>query len=117
MRAGPLSNAKVVSLLNRYFVPVYAINDDYNSGAVPVAERAEYMRIYHEALKAKLSAGTVHVYIVKPDGHTIDSLHVATASNVDKLIDLLERSTKKLKTAPGKPLVKPRPQSVPPKAA
>jgi hypothetical protein len=116
MRAGPLSNAKVISLLNRYFVPVYAINEDYRSSAVPDSEKPEYVRIYREALRAKMSAGTVHVYIVKPDGHPLDSLHVATASQVEKLIDLLERSTKKLKTPAGKPLVKPRPQSQAPKA-
>jgi hypothetical protein len=117
MRAGPLSNANVVSLLNRYFVPVYAINEEYRKdGTAPAAERAEYQRIYREALKAKLSAGTVHVYIVTPDGHPIDSLHVGTASKVEKLVDLLEGTIKKLKVAEGKPLVKPAPQSAPPKA-
>jgi hypothetical protein len=117
MRAGPLSNTKVVSLLNRYFVPVYAINEEYRmDGVAPAAEKAEYQRIYREALKAKLSAGTVHVYIVTPDGHPVDSLHVATASQVEKLIDLLERTVQKLKVPEGKPLVKPAPQSKSPKA-
>jgi hypothetical protein len=118
MRAGPLSNARVVALLNRYFVPVYAINEDYRAkGVVPEAEKAEYQRIYREALRARLSTGTVHVYIVAPDGHPIDSLHVATASRVERLLDLLERTFRRLKTAEGKPLVKPTAQSAAPKRA
>jgi len=54
MRAGPLSNSTVISLLNRYFVPVYAVNEDYrDGGAQPPEEKAEYNRIYKEALAAK----------------------------------------------------------------
>jgi hypothetical protein len=105
-----------VSLLNRYFVPVYAVNEDYRkNGTAPAAEKAEYMRIYHTALKAKLSTGTVHVYILDPDGKPIDSLHVATAAKVDRLLDLLERTIKKLKTPEGKALVQPSGQSTAPK--
>ena len=29
MRAGPLSNSKVIALLNRCFVPVYTVNEEY----------------------------------------------------------------------------------------
>jgi hypothetical protein len=116
MRAGPLSNTKVVSLLNRYFVPVYAINEDYRKGGrAPAAEKAEYLRIYHTALKARLSTGTVHVYILDTQAKPIDSLHVATASKVDRLLDLLERTIKNLGTPEGKPLVKASAQSTAPK--
>jgi len=108
MRAGPLSNSTVISLLNRCFVPVYAVNEDYrDGGAQPPEEKAEYNRIYKEALAAKLSAGTVHVYILSPDGHAIDSLHVATAAKTERLIDLLERTIKKLKVRQGQALVAP----------
>ena len=118
MRAGPLSNSTVISLLNRCFVPVYAVNEEYrDGGAQPPEERTEYDRIYKEALAAKLSAGTVHVYILSPDGHAIDSLHVATAAKTEQLIDLLERTIKKLKVQPGQALVAPAPQSAPPKCA
>lgn len=117
MRAGPLSNAKVISLLNRYFVPVYAVNEDYRpGGSQPAAEKAEYRRIYLEALKARLSTGTVHVYILNPDGHPIDSLHVATASQLDRLLDLLNRTVTGLKVPAGEPLVKPARQSHAPRA-
>src|SRR5262249_54845823 len=103
--------------LNRYFVPVYVSNEDYRKdGTAPAAERAEYTRIYQEALKAKLSAGTVHAYVVAPDGHPIDSLHVARASKVEELTAMLERTIDKLKTPEGKPLVTPTIQSSAPKA-
>jgi hypothetical protein len=113
MRAGPLSSARVVSLLNRYFVPVYVSNEDLEDGTAPAAEKAERDRIYREAQKAGLSTGTVHVYILTPDGgHPIDSLHVATAAQPDRLIDLLERAIRRLKPPGGEPLVPPVPQSV-----
>ena len=115
MRAGPLSDVRVISLLNRYFVPVYVSNEDYApGGSVPPEERAEKDRIYHETLKAGLSAGTVHAYVLSPDGRVLDSLHVAVASRTDRLIAMLERTIAKLKTPEGRPLVKPVAQSAPP---
>jgi hypothetical protein len=118
MRAGPLSNSRVISLLNRFFVSVYAANEDYREGGVqPVEEKAEYNRIFKEAHAAKLSVGTVHVYILSPAGHPIDSLHVATASKTDRLIDLLEGTVEKLHVREGKALVSPITQSAPPRRA
>jgi hypothetical protein len=104
-------------LINAHFVPVYASNEDYRgNGAAPPEERKEHQRIYHEALKAKLSAGTVHVYILSSDGHPIDSQHVATATNVDKMIAMLERTVDRLKLKAGKPLVTPAKQAPAPEA-
>jgi hypothetical protein len=118
MRAGPLSNTRVISLLNRFFVPVYAANEDYRDGGVqPAEEKAEYNRIFKEARAAQLSVGTVHVYILSPDGHPIDSLHVATAAKTERLIDLLERTVEKLNINAGKAVVSPVTQSAPPKCA
>jgi hypothetical protein len=108
----------VVGLINRHFVPVYVSNEDYaKGGPAPAEEKAEKQRIYREALQAKLSTGTVHVYVLTPDGHPIDSLHVATASKVEELTALLERTAAKLKAPAGGPLVKPAPQSRPAGAA
>jgi len=40
MRAGPLSNGKVIALLNQSFVPVYAVNEDYApKGPAPACEK------------------------------------------------------------------------------
>jgi hypothetical protein len=68
-----------------------------------------------ETLKAKRSAGTVHVYIIAADGQAFDSMHVAAASKIEQLTELLESSIKRLKVAEGKPLVKATPQSHAPK--
>jgi len=116
MRAGPLSNSKVISLLNRFFVPVYAVNEDYrDGGAAPAADKAEYNRIFKQSLAAGISTGTVHVYILSPEGIPVDSLHVATAAKTERLIDLLERIIEKLRVPEGKTLVAPAPQSAPPR--
>jgi len=116
MRAGPLSNSRVISLLNRFFLPVYAANEDYRDGGVqPAEEKAEYNRIFKEAHAAKLSVGTVHVYILSPAGHPIDSLHVATAAKTDRLVDLLERTVEKLHVREGEAVVRLVAQSAPPK--
>jgi hypothetical protein len=97
-------------------VPVYVSNEDYNkTGSALAEEKAERNRICREAAQAKLSSGTVHVYILAPDGHCIDSQHVATASKVEELTAMLERTIAELKTAAGQPLVKPCPQSAPAK--
>src|SRR5207253_5368469 len=108
MRASSLSNPAVISLLNRFFVPVYVSNEDYRKdGPAPADERAEYQRIYREALKAKLSTGTVHAYVLTPDGHPFDSLHVAQAAKVEELRAMLEGAVARLKTPEGMPLVRP----------
>src|SRR6185503_3507290 len=118
MRAGPLSNIRVISLLNRFFVPVYAANEDYRKGgAQPAEAKSEYNRIFKEAHAANLSIGTVHVYILSPGGHPLDSLHVATAAKTDRLIDLLERTVEKLNVREGRAVVSPVAQSAPPKGA
>jgi hypothetical protein len=117
MRAGPLSDARVIAQLNRAFVCVYTVNEDYRgSGAAPAEERAELQRIHREGYKKKLSVGTVHAYVLTPDGHTHDSLHVATASRTDKLLAMLERAVSTFKPKEGKPIVAPVSQSAPPKA-
>lgn len=117
MRAGPLSSPKVISLLNAFFVPVYTSNEDTaKGGSAHDEEKALAGRIYREALEKKLSAGTVHVYIVTPDGRPIDSLHVAEAAKTERLVGLLERTVKDLDLTAGKPLVEPAAQSRPPAA-
>ena len=116
MRASSLSDAKIISLLNRYFVPVYlSLEDVAATGSASALEKSEYRRIYAEAQRAGLSTGTVHVYILTPDGHPLDSLHVAKASEPEQLTALLDGAMQKLKTVPCAPVVKPAVQSKPPK--
>lgn len=116
MRAGPLSKPEIVSTLNSYFVPVYAVNEDYRAkGAKSKEEKEAYNRIYHQALVKKLSAGTVHVYIVSPEGEVIDSAHVAEAAKTAELTKLLQRNIQKFRVKAGEPLAKPKPQAAPPR--
>ncbi|HZU36776.1 MAG TPA: hypothetical protein VFA18_12735, partial [Gemmataceae bacterium] len=88
-----------------------------NSTRVSPQEKAEYERIYREALQARLSAGTVHVYLLKPDGHVIASMHVAEATKPDRLLAMLERVVQTLHVHPGEPLVRTTSHSVPPEHA
>jgi hypothetical protein len=97
-------------------VPVYVSNEDYSGkGGVSPEERKAYEKIYHEALREKRSAGSVCVYLVGPDGKGLASMIVSTAAQKGKLQPLLDDIVKKLGTKEGKPLVEPKPQSVPPK--
>jgi hypothetical protein len=115
MRAGPLSNKTVSDTLNQYFVPVYTSNEDYrDGGAAPPEERAAYQKIYRAALDAKLSAGTVHAYVLSPDGTPVDSLHVAEAARGDNTLQMLRRAIERHGAKPGDALVKPKAQSVAP---
>lgn len=112
MRAGPLSNQKVISLLNEHFVPVYTVNEEYtDKGSAPPEEKAERNRIFQEGHAAKLSVGSVHVYILAPDGHLRDSLHVAKAAQSEHLMAMLEKTVAELKVPKGKPVVAPVTQS------
>jgi len=115
MRAGPLSSPEVVSTLNRSFVPVYLSNEDYaEGGPVPGAERRERDRIVREAAAKGLSTGTVHVYILDPEGHAVDSAHVAEGARLDVLRRLLDRNVARFRPEPGPPACPPRPQATVP---
>ena len=118
MRAGPLSNDNVIDTLNRYFVPVFVSNEDYDqkTGVASPQEKKEYRRLFDEFLEKKLPCGTVHVYLIGTDGHAIESMHVANASRTEKLMGMLQRCVDRLGIRPGQPLVKPRDTSVAPPA-
>jgi hypothetical protein len=117
MRAGPLSNDKVIDTLNRYFVPVFTSNEDYEkNGPASPDERKERDRIFDECAKNGTSVGTVHVYLLAPDGRAIDSAHVASVTSTPKLQAMLDRCIAKLGTRGGEPLVKPKALSVAPAA-
>src|SRR5687767_7639497 len=112
MRASSLSNPTVIDLLNKHFVAVYVSNEDYaDGGPAPAEEKKEYRRIYREALAAKLSAGSVHAYVLSPDGHPVDSLHVAEAAKIDKFTAMLRRAVERSQVPAGEPVVAPRAQS------
>jgi hypothetical protein len=114
MRTGPFSDTRVIERLNAYFVPVYVVNEDYApDGPAPAEEKAERDRIYRAALAAGMSTGTVHVYVVAPEGQPLGTLHVAHAARTERLLELLDGVVAELGLKPGEPLAAPRPQSVP----
>ena len=72
MRASSFSSAKVIRLLNSYFVPVHMSNQDHDpEGSAPPEEKAAKNRIYREALAAGLKAGSVCVYLIAPEGRPL----------------------------------------------
>jgi hypothetical protein len=106
----------VIDLINKHFVPVYTSNEDFRGeGSAPAEERKELQRIRLAAGKAKMSVGTVHVYLLGPDGQPVGSQHVASASKVENLTELLEKTISQLKVPAGKPLVAATQQSKAPK--
>ena len=118
MRAVPFAMDDVISMLNRYYVPIYVANEDVwgKSSKMLPEEQREVMRIKNEAAEAKKNFGDVCVYIAGPDGRTIDALKVPELYEPPQnTVNLLQRNIDRLKLKEGKPLVKPTPQSVPPK--
>jgi len=108
----------VIDLINAHFIPVYVSNEDvFKNSDAPPAVKKELLRIRQETLKAKMSAGTVHVYLLDVDGHPVGSQHVAVASKVEELTTLLETTIDRLQVPAGKTIVPPSSQSTAPKAA
>src|SRR6185503_2811493 len=115
MRAGPLSNTNIIGLLNGYFIQVYVVNEDYaRKGPAPAEEKTELQRIFKEGYAAKKSVGSVHVYVLNPDGHLRDSMHVAEAAKPKALAAMLQTTVDELKLRPGTAVAKVRPQSAAP---
>ena len=118
MRASSLSNDKVIDLLNHFFVPVYLSNEEFaKGGCAPAEERKELQRIFKESLDAQRSTGTVHVYLLGPDGKAHNSMHVASASKIEKLVPMLEEAVAHYKLEAARTLFPPSPQARHPKAA
>lgn len=127
MRAGPLSNETVISLLNSSFVPVY-VDGVYlsHNEAASAEEKAAYRRLFEEFSRfnreaeakggAKASVGSVHAYVLTSDGRAFASMHVAQAK-ASRMIEMLSHAIDELKPEAGEPLVKPAAQSAAPKAA
>src|SRR4051794_22532315 len=91
MRASSLSDARILGLIARYFVPVWMSNDDYGMERKEGPERDELRRIRSEADRLGLPNGRVTVFVVHPDGTPIDSLIVGQAVEPRTLAAMLER--------------------------
>jgi hypothetical protein len=119
LRASSLSGAKVIDLLNSYFVPVSLRNQDFDEGgAASPEQKAEKARIYRDALTAGMHAGTVCVYLVSPEG---TPMAVAPANedlvyDPDRLADLMLLVVRQLKVVKVEPSVAVKPRSPVPRA-
>jgi hypothetical protein len=121
VRAGPLSNDKVIDLLNHYYVPINISIDQYyfKDGAAPAAEKDELRRIVKKAWEGKpnLLPPDAHCYVVAPNGEPIDSMGLPNITVSERMVEFLERNIQKLKTPAGEPLAKPaRLAAAPPRA-
>jgi hypothetical protein len=117
MRAGPLSNPKVIALLNGHFVCAYTSNDDIPGDAATVQrERKERDRIKAAFREAKMGSGEVSPYILTPEANPLGRLSIGPACEKDNLLHLLEKIIADGKLQRGEPIVKPAPQAPPPQA-
>src|SRR5262245_12404285 len=117
MRASSLSNAKVIDLLNHYYVPVYLRNEDCaDDGLAPAEVKEERNRIYRDALQAGLSAGTVCAYLLTPEAQpvAVAPLNQSVATDPERLSELMQSVIDALKTPRGDSLAPPSRQSLPP---
>lgn len=103
----------MIETLNAHFVCVFTSNEDYYGGtaSVPKDELKELERIHHEGYDAKMSVGSVHVYLLDPDGKLQSTLHVAAAAEKGKLQQALDRMVERCKVPAGKPVATPVPLS------
>jgi hypothetical protein len=119
LRASSLSSTKVIDLLNSYFVPVSLRNQDFgDEGAASPDEKFEKARIYRDALKAGMHAGTVCVYLVSPAGRP---MAVAPANenlvyDPDRLAELMLQVVRQLDVVKVEPTLAAKPQSPVPRA-
>jgi hypothetical protein len=109
-----LSNDKIISVLKSRFVSVFTSNEDFSDrGSASPEERAELRRIHKEGYDKGLSVGTVHAYVISPDGHLMDSLHTVMAAKPELMLAMLEKTSRKLSVQDGTPLIKPEPPAHP----
>jgi hypothetical protein len=116
MRAGPLSDDRVIDIFNHYFIPVSVSNDAYTKGEVSPAENAEKIRIVRESwLDTKvLRTGEDALYVLDSNGRVVDAIRAPDSIRIDKVLPFLEAAVKSLGVSKGPTLVTPTNQSKPP---
>jgi len=114
MRAGPLSDPKVIEILNGRFVPLYTSNDEIQGDSADrikqeSVERERQIRAFDAA---GLGTGSVTVYVLTADARPLAHLGVVKAAeNERNLRELLEKVAADLKVVPGAPVIRPSPQA------
>jgi len=99
-REGPLSTSDVIETLNSQFVPVYVSSQNRDD--------RDYEQLYRDALKAKMSTGSEHIYILSPEGQVVEALHICHVTTAS-----LREALAKFARPAGPTLVPPVAQSAP----
>jgi hypothetical protein len=86
-----LSDARVIALLTKYFVPAWVSRDDYQRDPRGKDEQAELDRIDAERHRRGLEGGTVCVFVLDPDGSVLATQRVQLAYKPENLIPFLEK--------------------------
>src|SRR5258708_4174278 len=126
VRAGPLSNDKVIDVLNHYFIPVVTSNDDYNkNGTASPEDKAARIRIakdsknvekfYKLEVTADYNVADIVCYIVAPNGKVHSTLRLPDCSVAEKVAEFLEEAIRALHVKPGPQVLVARPTLVAPK--
>ncbi len=120
MRAGPLSDDRIIDLLNRHFVPVSVSNDAYTRGEISKEDHELKISIVRESWKDDriIRTGEDAVYVLTPDGKFYDAIRAPDSIRVAFLRPFLERMVSDLKVKPlDRPIVDPMVQSKRPKTS
>jgi hypothetical protein len=114
VRAGPLSDARVIDLLNHYCVPIYISTDDFEekSGQAPAPEKKEFVRLFGDINEAKKGMG----YVLTPEEKMIETFVSSPAVTSEQVFAFLDNAIKKLGAKRGEILGKVTPQASAPQA-
>jgi hypothetical protein len=117
MRAGPLSDDRIIDLLNHYFVPVSMSNDAHTRGECSKEDLALKGRIVRESWEdlKNIRTGEDAVYVLTPDGRFYDAIRAPDSIRISHLLPFLEGVKDRLKIHRGaRPVLEPKRQSRPP---
>jgi hypothetical protein len=106
----------VISLLNRFFVPVHITNEEYTEGgnATP-EEKALRVRIMREVFasgnNSPIRASDAAFYVLDANGQVVDALKLPDCLDNALVIRFLEKARNKLQVAGGSPVRPPTRQA------
>lgn len=91
MRVGSLSDADVIRVITKYFVPVWISRDHYQLEKPSFLEAAELLRIDKERAAKKMPGGGVSVMILGTNGDVLASQRVHDACKAKDLLPILNK--------------------------
>jgi hypothetical protein len=100
MRVSSLSDARVIDLVSKYFVPVSVSRDDYQREPRDNNEKAELERLDRERARRGLKGGNVCVFIIADNGDVLATQPVQLACKPENLVPLLQKIIAEQKLGP-----------------